>query len=364
MKEGKPDALFAAWLELPDAERNAVDAELRDIFALCCEKGFLAILDEARWHLRETPEAIATLVENLSALSNHFERAMVNFLDYKEFWKGATRFYHADTLSYWRKRKNLPQRPAAVDGSSINRLAHLICNYFHHTEGRGKNCVVEPYRRGKHDYFFCYPEDHSQHSIEWVDGKFDPRPHNPAFEVVYVYSQEEGTLDLNFRGAYKAVEPLQGMFTAAILKVDELPPDPKDERVYDLNPLRQKSFSFNYAVDSGIEKVAVKKLRLSSRANKGDRITLEADTTQDPDAIYTLLDKVGKSVPLHLYNVTQVELSASVVVDADKPAKAVAIRITHPNSCSLKYEEVDLKLRDMLEASGIEPKEPAEPVEA
>jgi hypothetical protein len=50
-------------------------------------------------------------------------------------------------------------------------------------------------------------------------------------------------------------------------------------------------------------------------------------------------------------------------VDANKPPKAVTIRITHPNSCSLKYDEVDLKLRDMLNASGIEPKEPAEATE-
>jgi len=358
MKEGKPDELFAAWLALPDAQRNEMDAELLDIFELCCEKGFLAILDEARWQLRETPAQLTPLVEKLSALPNHFERAMVTFLDHKDFWKGATRFYHADTLSYWRKRKNLPQVPAAVDDASIQQLADLIRNYFHHTEGRGKNCVVEPYRRGELDYFFCYPEDHSQRSIEWVNGVFDPRPHNPAFEVVYVYSQQDGTLDLNYRGSRKAVEPLQGMFAQAILKLDDLPPDPKDERVYDLNPLRQKSFSFSYAVGSGIEQVAVKKLRLSSRVNKGERITLETDATQDPNAVYALLDKLGKALPAHLYDITQVDLVASVVVDADKPAKTVTIRITHPNSCSLKYDEVDLKLRDMLEASGIEPKEP------
>jgi hypothetical protein len=52
------------------------------------------------------------------------------------------------------------------------------------------------------------------------------------------------------------------------------------------------------------------------------------------------------------------------VVDANKPPKAVTIRITHPNSCSLKYDELDLKLRDMLHASGIEPKEPGEAIEA
>jgi hypothetical protein len=228
--------------------------------------------------------------------------------------------------------------------------------------------VVEPFRRGDLDYFFAYPEDYSQQSIKWVDGEFGRRPHNPACEVVDVYSQKDGTLDLNFHGAHKAVEPLQGIFAQAILEPDELPPGPKDERVYDLNRLRQKNFSFSYAVGSGIESVAVKKLRLSSRVNKGDRITLEADTGQDPDAVYVLLDKIGKAVPLHLSNITQVQLAASVVVDADKPAKPVTIRITHPNSCSLKYDELDLKLRDMPEASGIEPKEPAaetaEPAEA
>ena len=92
MKEAKPDELFEAWLALPDAQRNEIDAELLDIFELCCEKGFLAILDEARWQLRETPGQITPLVETLSALPNHFERAMVTFLGHKDFWKGAPRF--------------------------------------------------------------------------------------------------------------------------------------------------------------------------------------------------------------------------------------------------------------------------------
>jgi hypothetical protein len=363
MKETQPDELFAAWLHLPYGQRNEMDAEFRDIFELSCEKGFRAIIDEAEWHLRADPDARTGFVENLAALSNHYERAMVTFLDHNQFWKGATRFYHADTLPYWRKRKNLPHRAAAFDEASLRELASLIRTYFHHTEGRGNNCVVEPFRRGELDYFFAYPEDYSQQSIEWVNGEFGRRPHNPAFEVIYVYSQKEGSLDLNFRGAYKGIEPLQEMFATAILKLPELPPDPNDERVYDLNPLRQKGFDFVYDAGSGIQDVSVKKLRLSSKVKKGDRITLEADATNRPDGVYDLLDKIGKCLPLQLYNVTQVELAASVVVDADKPPKAVTIRITHPNSCSLKYDELDLKLRDMLNASGIEPKGLAEATE-
>jgi hypothetical protein len=360
MKEAHPDELFTAWLKLPNRQRNTMDAELRDIFEMSCEKGFHAILDEAGWHLAADSKAQMEFVGKLAALANHYERAIVTFLDHPQFWKGATLFYHADTLPYWRKRKNLPHQPAALDVASRHELAHLISTYFHHTEGRGKNCVVELFRRRELDYFFAYPEDYSQQSVEWVDGEFARRPHNPAFEVIYVYSQKEGSLDLNFRGPHKAVEPLQGMFATAILKLAELPSDPKDERVYDLNQLRQKSFHFVFDVGTGVQGVAVKKLRLSSKVKRGDRVTLEADASGGPGAIYELLDKIGKSLPLHLYNVTQVELAASVMVDATKPPKSVAIRITHPNSCSLKYDELDLKLRDMLECSGIEPKEPAE----
>jgi hypothetical protein len=363
MKEGKPDELFSSWLESPGAQHNEMDAEFREIFEMSCEKGFRAIIDEAKYHLATDPLAHQAFVEELSALSNHFERAMVTFLDHRAFWKGSTLFFHADRLPYWRKRKNLPRLRAAVDDASLHELSGLIRNYFHHTEGRGKNCVVEPFRRGDLDYFFTYPEDYSQQSIEWVNGEFDRRPHNPAFEVIYVYSQKEGSLDLNFRGSYKAIEPLQEMFATAILKLPDLPPDPKDGRVYDLNPLRQKDFNFDFAVGSGIQDVAVKKLRLSSKVKRGDRITLEADASSNPKSVYELMDKLGESIALRLYNITQVELVASIIVDANAPPKAVTIRITHPNSCSLKYDERDLKLRNMLNASGIEPKEPTPEVD-
>jgi hypothetical protein len=131
-------------------------------------------------------------------------------------------------------------------------------------------------------------------------------------------------------------------------------------RVYDLAALSDRHFGFFRPLGCGIESVAVKKLRLSSRVKPGDRITLEADTKRDPHGVYALLDKLAAPLPLSLYNITLAELSAQVIVDEGKPAKTFSIKIAHPNSCSLKYDEVGLKLRTMLEASGIEPKEPAD----
>lgn len=38
--DGKPDKLFAAWLELPQEQRHAMDAEFQDIFEMSGGKGF------------------------------------------------------------------------------------------------------------------------------------------------------------------------------------------------------------------------------------------------------------------------------------------------------------------------------------
>src|ERR1019366_4394599 len=70
LKEAQPEDLFTAWLELPDDQRKPMEAEFREIFAMSCEKGFRAILDEAAWHLEAKPQTYAELVEELAALAN------------------------------------------------------------------------------------------------------------------------------------------------------------------------------------------------------------------------------------------------------------------------------------------------------
>ena len=96
-----------------------------------------------------------------------------------------------------------------------------------------------------------------------------------------------GNLDtVNIRGARTAVEPLQGLFAATILKQPALPPDPPDDRVYDLNPLREPGFEFVYertwrpttaAFSNGCcVKTSPKRLRQSSEMHRQDNFPFEA----------------------------------------------------------------------------------------
>lgn len=65
MKETKPEQLSTAWLELPEDQRNAMDANFREIYALSCEKGWCAIRDEAQWQFREAPNAFTVCLRSM-----------------------------------------------------------------------------------------------------------------------------------------------------------------------------------------------------------------------------------------------------------------------------------------------------------
>lgn len=356
LAETRPRPLMEVWLGLPDEVRAPMEADFQGIFDVSSEKGYRAILDEAKFHFAADPSALAAFTEEMAALPGLAHRAMVVFLDHHQMWRGVTRFSYADSLPYWRKRRGLPAKKAAIDLDSRISLQSSVGAWFRDKEGRGRNCLIELLRRGERDYFFVYPEDFGSESLEWVNGEFSRRPHNPAFEVMYVWSETEGTLEFHYRGGTAAVDPLQALFAKHILKLDKLPPNPRDGKVYDLNPLKRREFQFVRPPDSGIDSVRVRKLRLSSTVRQGDRITLEADVSENALAIYDVLEQLGGSLPLNLWNVTRAEIVVHIAARGDKPARREVFTVSYPNACSLKHDEPGLKLRAMLAASGIEPK--------
>lgn len=353
LTETQVEPIYDAWLKLPDEARKEMEQDFQDIDELASEGGSNAILDEADFHGED-------LAEQFASLTGFYEHSFWTFLERPKYWSGALALRHANTVpgSYWRKRKNLPRKPASVDDASIHQLEQKVSGYFHSKQGRGHNCKVECYKRKDLDYFFAYPEDYAQAIIEWEGKEFKRRPQHPAFEIIFIYSRKEGTLDIYLSGDRKPVPVLQAIFADTILQ-SELGPDQKDERVYDLSPVRARQFQFAYGPESGIADVAVNKLRLKVFGKK-ERILLEADPTHNKQAVFDLLDKVAKGIPLYQVAVTQIGI---MVTFAHNPASRKpgtrAFEISWPNSCSLKHDGRDGIIRKMLADSGIEPREPA-----
>jgi len=350
--ETQVEPIYEAWLNLPEEARNEMEQDFQEIDELATEAGSKAILDEARWHGED-------LAEQFAALNGFHEHAFWTFLEHPKYWPGAVAFHRADMVpaSYWRKRKNLPCKTANVDEASIRQLEKNLGHYFHTMQARGQNCKVDCYRRNDLDYFFAYPEDYAQAIIEWEGKEFKRRPHHPAFEIIFVYSQNDGTVDIYLSGDRRPVPNLQAIFADAILKA-ELGPDEKGERVYDLNPLRSRHFQFVYGPASGIADVAVKKLRLKMHG-KSERIILEADPSYNKHAVFDLLDKVTKAITMQQVAITQVGVKVTFTHNpSSRKASTRTFDINWPNSCSLKHDGRDLIIRKLLADSGIEPREP------
>jgi hypothetical protein len=275
------------------------------------------------------------------------------FLEKQRYWLGATMFLHADNVSsfFWKKRNDFPSVPPHVEDDDINELEHAISTFFHKTEGRGRNCKVEPYRRHQREYFFAYPEDFGQTGVEWESDALKTRARHPAFEIIFVYCESEGSLDIYAPKNTKAVPELQKIFAKTILKLNTLKDGAIDKRVYDLAPLGDPEFKFKIEPESGIETVVVTRLRLTLKQGLKRRITLEADTQNNPQAVYDLLEKLNP--PAHY--ITQARVKVIFEPRPGKRAKTRSFNITYPNSCALNYDSDDLKIRKLLEKSGIEP---------
>lgn len=357
--ETKVDDIFEGWQSLAPEERLAIDTDFQEIDALAHEPGVQTLLEEAQFHGLDLAPAFAEL-------DGFHDEAMLAFLDHPEVFWVAARFNEADMRSkrYWRRRKGVPRRSPSDDETGCKRLASGLTEYLRRSEGRGYLCVVEVYRRDRRHYFFASPEDYGETYLEFEEEQLERRKRRRAFQIVFVYTKEAGTLDVFFEGSRQKARDLQEIFARTILG-QELPPLPGDDRVFELNKLKRRAFEFRYSPASGIRDVRIKKMRFTAIGEPKERWTLEVDPGVRRDAIWDAMEKTFQAdgaatsscskMPLSLVNVTQVGMT--VEFDSDgRRRRTRTFDVTFPNTCPLDHEGRDGAIRQMLVESGIEPR--------
>ena len=208
LKENDAEVIFQAFKTLPEQQQATIEADFQDINALAFDSGVRALVDEAAFHEEDDSFAMA-----ISEIEGFHSKVMWVFLENKSYWKGANRFLHADNVSpsYWTKRTDIPTTSPCVDDEDISKLETAISDFFYTKKGQGRNCKVETYRRHDKEYFFAYPEDFSQSGVEWVSDTLEPRTRHPAFEVIFVYCENQRSLDIYAPKNTKAVPALLGV---------------------------------------------------------------------------------------------------------------------------------------------------------
>lgn len=135
LKENDADIFQRALNKLSSEQITNIETEFRNINALACEGGIIALVDEANSHKDDD------FIKEIAAIEGFHAKAIWAFLNKPGYWRAAAMFLHADNVgaSYWKKRNDFLQLPPHLEYCDIDALAKSISDYFSCREGRGKN---------------------------------------------------------------------------------------------------------------------------------------------------------------------------------------------------------------------------------
>lgn len=343
------EIIHQAATSLTDSTQSVIEAECREIESMAFHGGITALIEEATNH----PHFDLTFPEAINRFDGEYGKAMWTYLEHPQYWRPATSILHAQNIadSFWRRRNDLPGLTPLVEPHDANRLGEELKKYFQAREGRGRHARVDVFRREAKEYFFAYLSDFGQSDAEWTEATLSLRPRLPAFEIIFVYSRSEGTLDLYAPRNTKYAADLQKIFARTIFELDDLKNFDAIDGAYPFDKFADRDFVFKYPSDGSVVSVVIRRLRLSLLGNALRRVIIEADVKNQPKAVYDVMERL-KLPPFH---VTQVEIAASFsTAIPGTRTKGRTFTLSYPDWCNLRHEGRDQILRQMLADSGIE----------
>jgi hypothetical protein len=358
LEEGEADVVFTAVQSLSAEHREECEACFNDIYRMANRSGWDAIIAASR-SAQFKQRADEDLAQRLGKMQSNLDRAFWTFLRRPQYWELACLLADADALgtAAWEKHPRVPRVAPRTDSEAVSRFARAVGRYFYTMEGRGERCDIKVCDQGERCYFFCLIEQPSRADPEWKPEGLRRRTYRPAQQLIFVYSQAAGEVDTYLRAKPRAVWDVTALFAQHILGLKKLDPPPKGHGTYRLNGFKRRGTTYFVHPGTGISTVAVRKLRLTPRFGAKRHIIVEANPDGTHEPVYDALENELSNLSLDDFDVTQVELK--VVFDRRKVQRkrTISATISAPNRCSLGYDDLDLTVRKMLVASGIELKE-------
>jgi len=359
--------VFKAYENAPEVVRRQMDNDFRDIHNLADEGGIKTLIEVGQSQFHDTD-----FISVFDGAEGHVERAFIAFLKYPEAFEEASYFHYADTVGHWRKRPRLPRMLSQPDDESRARLSKALSDYYRQKEGRGHGCDIEYHKRGERHYWFARPEDYAVSALIYDEQHvLSKQTQRPAFEVIFVYSESERSLDIRANGPKETLLDLQTLWGRSILEC-ELGDPPADSIVYELDALRSRDFQFVIEPNDGVSEVRLRRLKLTV-IGSDQRITLEAPARRDPKEVYDLLERVlkGLDVSDDLLRVVSAGIRLVFPGTGKRREEKLTFSVSHPNSCSLRCEPKhdiakNLLKRWRLDVSGDSedgPDEPGQPAQ-
>lgn len=347
VSEHSVDIMFDSFLKLEDKVQLQVEYDFQCVHALSSDGGILALTDEAKEH------SDYDFVDCIGDIEGHHNRAMWAFINRPEYWNVASIYLQADKVSAssWRRLINLPKAKSRFTKSDIELFSGAIRDYYHNTQGRGRNCKVELYKRGNRYYFYAFPEDFAKRNSEWINNLLKDQSHFLAFEIVFVYCPEQNSLDVYAKNNTKSIKKLQNLFAENILKRKISLNEHKHRLEYDLNIILDPGFKFIYSPESKILSVDILEATIADRNKLGSKIKIIETNKDNKHAVRDQIEKLNLTEGL----ITEVVFKVYFYPTNSKKTKPRRFKLSKPDKCNLGCIGNDLIIKQMLSDSGVEP---------
>jgi hypothetical protein len=357
--DGDIGRVETAIQKLAPERREECEATFFEIYRMASRAGRDAIIAASRSRdVREPSDA--DLLQRLGAMDSYLDAAFWTYLYRPQYWEIACYLVDADALgtTAWDKHPKVSKVAPHTDPADIHAFAHALGRYFHLIEGRGDRCQIKICDRPERLHLFCFLEAPPYAIAEWQPEGLRRRPHKPVQPLTFMYCQEDGELDVYFKGKPGVIWDLMSLFSQHILGQKRLDPPPRGRGAYRLDAFKHRGgVQLAISRESGIDSVGVRKLRLTPHLGPKCHITIEGIPKGDHSPVYDALEGELGGLGLDDMDVTQVELAVKFGKSPFRKQQTIYACITVPNRCSLAYDDRELIVRRMLIASGIEPKD-------
>ncbi|MHB9023442.1 MAG: hypothetical protein ACYC7E_04625 [Armatimonadota bacterium] len=223
---------------LPEATRDMLDSDFRDVYHLSTADGFAVLLDELHTADGEEVVDLALLAERYKSIQ---DRAFWGMLHCAALFNVAADRYKVVTVKTgWRSRdlRSLSDAPE-TSPDTRHRLADAVKAHFR-PQLRGDYCEVRCHRKDEYTYYCAYPMDYAERELEYLsDGTLEPRTRRKPFDIIWRFNHVSGRLSLHLEApSNDLVDALKDMFTRAVLEgIDCVPAS----HLFTLEPLLRAS---------------------------------------------------------------------------------------------------------------------------
>jgi len=343
LTEHKIEPVFLSWQALPEEKLREVQMLLRDVNELADHRG-VAVLAEGV--LMRCPER----AEEFRGQESKADKAMWVYLNAPPAFEEAAMFARADALASgrnWIKRNGLPKLKLEVSDAMGQSLGSALTAFYGPVQLRGRHCTIEHYRRADGaEYFFAYLDDYPDKRLVF-DGQGDEpviRWDRYAYENVFVYSGDEGSLEIFAPDGRKVWAPLQVAFCKAVLGKDVPPVDPLRPS-YRLDHLLRPDFPLPTEPADHVEDARITRLRIVPRGS-GGHIEIKADPRGHRNDIYRKVERWLRleNLPTEGLRVTQTTFSLRFVHNGQGRQQTLTFDVTVPHSSNLKSKPDEMRI--------------------